>query len=115
MSLNIFGFTAAVCAMTARVAVSILSTALQQGHVTSKLGGFFATAANHTAKRGTHEGSSQFSVLSSQFSVLRRQTSGLRPTGGAPVSASCRLLLRTGFSALQLDRKNVQQVQHFQI
>jgi hypothetical protein len=40
--LNIFGFTAAVWAMTARVAVSILSTALQQGQVTSKLGDAFA-------------------------------------------------------------------------
>jgi hypothetical protein len=42
MSLNIFGFTAAVWAMTARAAVSTLSTALQQGHVISKVGGFFA-------------------------------------------------------------------------
>src|SRR5271165_1707090 len=42
MSLKVFGFTAAVWAMTARVSTSILSTALQHGHVTSKLGEFFA-------------------------------------------------------------------------
>jgi hypothetical protein len=42
MSLNIFGFTAAVCAITALVAVSIFSTALQQGQVTSKFAGFLA-------------------------------------------------------------------------
>ena len=42
MSLNIFGFTAAVWAMTERVSVSIFNTELQQGHVTSKLADFFA-------------------------------------------------------------------------
>src|SRR6266567_1320101 len=42
MSLNIFGFTAAVWAMTERVSWSILSTALQHGQVTSKFGGLFA-------------------------------------------------------------------------
>src|SRR5579862_193298 len=42
MSLNIFGFTAAVWAMTERVSTSIFSIALQHGQVTSKLGGYFA-------------------------------------------------------------------------
>jgi len=36
------GFTAAVCAITERVSVSTFRSALQQGQVTSKLGGFFA-------------------------------------------------------------------------
>jgi hypothetical protein len=42
MSANILGFTAAVWAITARVSVSTFSNALQQGQVTSKVGGFFA-------------------------------------------------------------------------
>src|SRR5208282_4488571 len=42
MSLNMRGFTAAVCAITERVSVSTLRRALQQGQVTSKVGGFFA-------------------------------------------------------------------------
>ncbi|SPF32809.1 exported hypothetical protein [Candidatus Sulfotelmatobacter kueseliae] len=58
MSLKVFGLTAAVCAMTARVAVSTLSTALQQGHVTSKLGDFFAICANDTAKDSQGSGTS---------------------------------------------------------
>jgi hypothetical protein len=42
ISANVLGFTAAVWAMTARVSASTLSTALQQGQVTSKFAGFFA-------------------------------------------------------------------------
>src|SRR5208282_2995934 len=42
MSLNILGFTAAVWAITAAVAVSIFSSALQQGQVTSIVTGLFA-------------------------------------------------------------------------
>src|ERR1700732_4380282 len=38
MSLNIFGLTAAVCAMTALASGSTFNTALQQGHVTSNAG-----------------------------------------------------------------------------
>jgi hypothetical protein len=41
ISLNVFGFTAAVCEITARVSASTFRTALQHGHVTSKFGGFF--------------------------------------------------------------------------
>jgi hypothetical protein len=40
MSLNMRGFTAAVCAITLRVSVSIFSTALQHGQVISKLEGW---------------------------------------------------------------------------
>src|SRR6185312_6045938 len=51
MSLNILGFTAAVCAITARSCMSTFNTALQQGQVTSKaisvLG--FPMQQNHTA------------------------------------------------------------------
>jgi hypothetical protein len=36
--------------MTEAVSVSIFSTALQHGQVTSKLDGFLAIYANHTAK-----------------------------------------------------------------
>ena len=36
--------------MTEAVSVSIFSTALQHGQVTSKLGGLLAIYANHTAK-----------------------------------------------------------------
>lgn len=43
MSLKVFGLTAAVCAITARSSVSIFSSALQHGHVTSKFEVFFAT------------------------------------------------------------------------
>jgi hypothetical protein len=39
--LKVFGFTAAVCAITARVATSIFSNALQQGQVISKSGESF--------------------------------------------------------------------------
>src|SRR5580658_2536156 len=42
ISLNIRGFTAAVWAITAAVAVSTLSSALQQGQVTSIVAGLFA-------------------------------------------------------------------------
>src|SRR5215471_16747629 len=49
MSANVFGFTAGVWAMTAAVATSTFSTALQHGQVTSKLDGLLGIYANHTA------------------------------------------------------------------
>jgi hypothetical protein len=48
MSLKVLGWTAAVCEMTALVAASTFKTALQQGQVTSKMGGFFAIGKNDT-------------------------------------------------------------------
>jgi hypothetical protein len=50
MSAKVFGLTAGVWAMTEAVSVSIFSTALQHGQVTSKLDGFLAIYANHTPK-----------------------------------------------------------------
>src|SRR5579862_972694 len=43
MSLNILGFTAAVCAITAEVAVSTFRSALQHGQVTSRVEEVLAT------------------------------------------------------------------------
>jgi hypothetical protein len=47
MSLNVLGFTGAVCEMTARVEASIFINAPQQGQVTSKLDSRFATRASY--------------------------------------------------------------------
>src|SRR5579863_10265048 len=70
ISLNMRGFTAAVCAITAAVAVSIFSSALQHGHVTSMVEGTFAIVRMIPQKR------------------------------------------LSGISALQLDRKDVEDAQH---
>jgi hypothetical protein len=65
MSAKVFGLTAGVWAMTDAVSVSIFSTALQHGQVTSKLDGVLAIYANHTAKsiRRCNDGTASLSIV----------------------------------------------------
>jgi hypothetical protein len=59
MSLNMRGFTAAVWAITSAVAVSTFNSALQQGQVTSMVGGLFAILRIIPQKPSTWDVSNQ--------------------------------------------------------